>query len=145
MLHFVERFFFSFWGGFSQTAHDSSTANRHTSLFMGRRCAFHFSGFLTTRAQEDFTLQGFELWHGFHSSMMLPDKILLFLIHAQETSSLQGFSFRHDFARTDKDRAGRFSLTRSFNFWLRSLCLRGGQRTPSDVASILRTTSADLD
>ena len=66
-------------------------------------------------------------------------------LHAQETSSLQGFSFRHDFARADKDRAGRFSLTRSFNFWLRSLCRRGGQRTPSDVASILRTTSADLD
>lgn len=91
--------FLRFSSNHNQSDTPSSIQNRHTSLFTRAKIRFHFSYFLTTHAQEDFTLQGFELWHGFHSSMMLPDKILLFLIQAQERKRLQGFEhfFRFGF------------------------------------------------
>lgn len=43
------------------TRNDSSTANRILHFSCGQRCAFHFSGFLLTHAQEESQLQGSEL------------------------------------------------------------------------------------
>ena len=51
-------FAFLFWG--ISTNHNQSDKppfmqNRHTSFSCGQRCAFHFSGFLLTHAQEEST------------------------------------------------------------------------------------------
>lgn len=57
-------FCFSFLGYFAKpqpTRNDSSTANRILHFSCGQRCAFHFSCFLPTHAQEESQLQGSEL------------------------------------------------------------------------------------
>jgi len=59
--NFIAFLFWGFSSNHNQSDTPSSMQNRHTSFFRGRRCTFHFSGFLTTHAQEESQLQGSEL------------------------------------------------------------------------------------
>ena len=96
--NYILLFFLRFPSNYNQSNTPSPIQNRHTFLFTRAKIRFHFLTF-SLHSQEESQLQGSGLWHGFHSSMMQPDKILLFLIHAQERKRLQGFEhfFRFGF------------------------------------------------